>query len=195
MGEYIEFFIYYPYELNDVLNQHLDEQEKVSNYTSLLTDKDRFDNLLRSCSVFKDKIEEIVGVDISKTQSVYVVRAELFYSCSEPLLVEYQIQPEKMVLLVFKEMIKNALGVRGIRFIDELQQEELLNGVVTKISKIIDTSINTGLYDEIDFLHKNSTEKLSKKDLVYQKDRSDSITISKENTLLDIIEQSFQELY
>lgn len=195
MSEYIDFSIYYPYELNDALNQQLSEQERVSNYTSLLTDKDRFDNLLRSCSVFKESIEEIVGVEFPKSQSVYVIRAEMFNSCSEPLLIEYQIKPEQMVLGVFKEMVKNALGDNGIRFVDELQQEELLNSSIIAISKIIDESINTGLLKEVDYLQTNSTEKLSKKKLEYKKDRVEEIVISKENTLLDIIEQSFQELY
>lgn len=195
MSEYIEFTIHYPYELNDILNQQLSEQERVSNYTSLLTDKDRFDNLLKSCSVFKERIEELVGVELPKSQSVYVVRAEIFNSCPEPLLIEYQIRPEQMVLGVFKEMVKNALGDNGIRCVDELQQEELLNGVIIAISKSIDESINAGLFDEIEYLHNDSIEKLSKKSFNYNKDRVESIIISNENTLLDIIEQSFQELY
>lgn len=195
MSEYIEFTIHYPYELNDVLNQQLSGQERVSNYTSLLTDKDRFDNLLKSCSVFKERIEELVGVELPKSQRVYVVRAEMFNSCSEPLLIEYQIRPEQMVLGVFKEMVKNALGDNGIRCVDELQQEELLNGVIIAISKSIDESINAGLFDEIEYLHNDSIEKLSKKSFNYDKDRVESIIISNEKTLLDIIEQSFQELY
>ena len=165
MSEYIDFSIYYPYELNDALNQQLSEQERVSNYTSLLTDKDRFDNLLRSCSVFKESIEEIVGVEFPKSQSVYVIRAEMFNSCSEPLLIEYQIKPEQMVLGVFKEMVKNALGDNGIRFVDEVQQEELLNSAIIVVSKIIDESIKTELFKEVDYLHNESVEKLSKKNL------------------------------
>lgn len=189
----INFIIHYPYELNALLNSTFNEAQIISNYTSLLSDKDRFQHLITILSSEKKIIESLIGISLPDELDVYIIRAELFDSCSEPLLIEYQLQPEKMILHLLKEVIKNSLGNENIRFIDEVQQEQLLNLALKYIFKEIDIKAKTSFSSYVEYLDEKSTQKLQKKDLKYVKENS--ITISKDNSLLQIIEKSFENLY
>ncbi|MCH8519200.1 MAG: hypothetical protein LAT82_00405 [Nanoarchaeota archaeon] len=192
---FIEFLIQYPYELSDVLNKEFNEQEKVSNYTSLLTDKDRFENMMFKISALKIMIEELVGVEFPDSQEIFVIRAELFNSVPTPLIIEYQIHPEKMVLCTLKEMIKNVLGQNGIRCIDEVQQEELLLATLISISNQVLEHKNIQLQPFISWMIENSKNYLEQKGFELNENNIENYSISKENTLVSIIEESYNSLY
>lgn len=195
---YINFSIQYPYELSDVLNSKFTEQEKVSNYTSLLTDKDRFEQMIDKVSLFKEFFESIVGLKFPQNKEVFVIRAELFNSVPTPLIIEYQLQPEKMVLCTLKEMIKNVLGADGIRCIDEVQQEELLLSTLQVFSEEIEKVTSIKLTSFISWMFSNSQIYLKNKNFEINEKRVEDYTqLMKQNarTLISIIEESYNSLY
>ena len=195
---HINFSVQYPYELCDALNSEFNEQEKVSNYTSLLTDKDRFEHLIDKVSVFKEFFESIVGLEFPKHQELFIIRAELFNSVPTPLIIEYQLQPEKMVLCTLKEIIKNVLGADGIRCIDEVQQEELLLSTLNIFSQEIEKVTNIKLTSFISWMLSNSQTYLNNKNFeINEKRMEDYIQLMKQNskTLISIIEESYNSLY
>ena len=195
---YINFSVQYPYELNEVLNSQMSEQEKVSNYTSLLTDKDRFEQMIDRISSMKEFFETIVGLEFPENQELFVIRAELFNSVPTPLIIEYQLHPEKMVLCTLKEMIKNVLGSEGIRCIDEVQQEELLLSTLDVYSQKIEevTKINVTQY--LSWMLANSQTYLKSKYFELDERRIEEYTqVMQQNskTLILIIEESYNSLY
>ena len=193
--EYIEFEVLYPFELNYELNSELSEQEQISNYTSLLSDRERYENLLLKISSQKKLFEELVGLEFKNSEQIFVIRAEKFISTPTPLIIEYQLHPEKMVLVTLKEMIKNTLAKFQIRCIDEVQQEELLCACVLKIAKELDTKLSTKLESFSDFLLSNSQVFLEKKNQEFSIEKVESIEINSNNTLVQIIEDSYSSLY
>lgn len=189
------FEILYPYELNEALNPNFNEQEQISNYTSLLSDKDRFQNLITTISNSKSIFDELIGTESESEHTIYIIRAELFHSCPTPLIIEYKIDPEKMILFLIKEIIKSTLAKHGIRCIDEEQQEELLNATTHAISQELDSSLNLKLQNHITFLHEVSKKHLEKKDITYNLNISQEAMITKQNNLIQIIEESYSKLY
>ena len=189
------FQIFYPYELNEVLNPKFSNQEHISNYTSLLSDKDRFQNLITIFSKYKTVIEEIIGIEFEESQQLFIIRAELFESVSEPLIIEYQIEPEKMILNILKEMIKNNLGKNQIRFIDEIQQEELLISGLKHITEYIDSNEGTKISQHINYSIQISLTKLTKKGFKTKQEDFKEYSLTKESSLLSIIEKSYEQLY
>ncbi|MFP4401900.1 MAG: hypothetical protein ACLFPL_01595 [Candidatus Nanoarchaeia archaeon] len=195
MTQQIKFNYYYPYELNEALNSQFSNHEQVSNYTSLLTDRERFENLLNKVSTQKQFLDSLIGLELQREQDVYVIRAELFQCCPTPLIIEYDIHPEVMVLYVIKEMIKNTLAVYSIRCIDEVQQEELLNATLLRFFEIVDNNLNTSISKYLLLVHNHSAKQLEKKGFEYNQQRTEENNIDENNTLLQIIEQSYEGLY
>ncbi|MFT4244770.1 MAG: hypothetical protein ACMXYB_04945 [Candidatus Woesearchaeota archaeon] len=195
---HINFSIQYPYELNEVLNSQMSEQEKVSNYTSLLTDKDRFEQMIDKISSLKEFFQTIVGLEFPENQGLFVIRAELFNSVPTPLIIEYQLQPEKMILCTLKEIIKNVLGGEGIRCIDEVQQEELLLSTLEVFSQKIEENTSIKLAPFISWMLANSQTYLKSKHFELDEKRVEEyIQVMQQNskTLISIIEESYNSLY
>ena len=130
MNLLMEIEIIYSYDFNKVLNDTLDEKQNIQNYTSILTDKDRFESLIDSIKKNKPLIEKKLSFKLLKKFEVYIVRCEKFKSFSKPISIEYSIIPEEMLLYLLKEIIKNSIN---IRFLNEVQREEALNSFLTYI--------------------------------------------------------------
>lgn len=116
----------YSYEYNCILNSDFNENEQIKNYASLLTDKDRFFLLLNDINNEETSslLEKYSGITFPQEIYFYVVRAEKFDSFSEPITIEYQINPERMIINLVKETIKTFID---IRFPDEEIRDEYIN--------------------------------------------------------------------
>jgi len=121
----------YSYEFNRILNTEFNENDQIKNFASLITDKDRFLNLLPVISQNKELIEKYLGLKLKEEYEFYIVRGEKFKSFSMPITIEYSILPEEMILFLLKEIIKNSIE---IRFPDELIREQYINSFIDFIS-------------------------------------------------------------
>ena len=117
----------YSYEFNQILNNEYDEIQNVKNFTSLITDKDRFLPLLLIIKKNKNFLEEKLGYKIKEEVDFFVVRAEKFKSFSQPITIEYSIIPEEMLLFLLKEIIKSTITDR---FPDEIIREQYVNNFI-----------------------------------------------------------------
>ncbi len=117
----------YSYEFNCVLNSNYDESEQIKNFTSLITDKDRFLILLPLLNHNRELIEKGLGYTLPENLDFFIVRGELFKSFSEPITVEYSILPEEMFLFLFKEILKVTITDR---FLSEELREQYINSFI-----------------------------------------------------------------
>ena len=138
----MELIPIYSYEFNKVLNEKFSDKENIQNYTSILTDKDRFENMINLILKNKNLIEKKLGFKLLKKVEFYIVRCEKFKSFSKPITIEYSILPEEMILYLLKEVLKNSIE---IRFLDEVFREEVLNSFITYI-------IINGDFEKYDFV-------------------------------------------
>lgn len=120
----------YSYEFNAVLNGSFDEGEQIKNFASLISDKDRFLDLVKVLEKNLEFISKCLGFELPEKIEFYVVRAEKFKSFSEPITIEYSLLPEEMVVFLIKEIAKVATT---IRFYDEKTREEYINAFVDYI--------------------------------------------------------------
>ncbi len=144
----------YSYEFNSILNELFSENENLINYTSIITDKDRFEAIVPLIEKNKSIIEKTLGYKLNSEINFYIVRAEKFKSFSLPITIEYSILPEEMAIFLLKEIVKTTITDR---FIDEVQREEHINSAITHI--LINGDF--GKIDLIKFiknLHNNSRE-------------------------------------
>jgi hypothetical protein len=132
----------YSYEFNLILNKEFTNQENLKNYTSLISDRERIDRLLKFFSKNEKLIKDKLGYETLETYNCYIVRCEKFKSFSLPITIEYSILPEEMFLFMLKEIIKTTITDR---FLDETQREEFINAFVTYI-------IINGNFDDKDFI-------------------------------------------
>ena len=130
-----------------------------------------------------------------KLYEIFIIRAELFQSTPKPLIIEYDITPEKMVLHLFKEIVKNTLGYHQIRCIDEIQQLTLICATLLSFSRYLDDKSNTKFESFCEFVFNNEITLLAKKGFEVTIDMIYSINISNDDTLVSIIEKSYEQLY
>lgn len=191
----IEFTLHYPFELNEKLNQNFSSQENISNFTSLLSDKDRFDSLLTNICNEKIILDELLGIKGIEKLKVFIIRAEIFSSCPEPLIIEYNVIPEIMILHLFKEIIKNTLGEHQIRCIDEIQQLTLICSTLLAFARKVDLKLKTTLEKYCEVIFNEEIDSLTKKGFEVALDSIYTQEISTDNTLVQIIEKSYEQLY
>ena len=117
----------YSYEFNCVLNPDFSEDEQIKNFASIISDKDRFLVLLPYFERNKDFIEERLGFQLPQILEFYVVRCEKFKSFSEPVTIDYNVNPQEMFLFLFKEILKITIN---IRFPDEVTREKYVNSFI-----------------------------------------------------------------
>jgi hypothetical protein len=127
----MKFHPQYSFEFNQILNPQFNEKDQVQNFTSLITDKDRFIVLLNLLSKNASYIQERLGFDLPTSVEFYIVRAEKFKSFSMPITIEYSILPEEMILFLLKEIIKTSCPHR---FITHEQQESYINSFIDHIA-------------------------------------------------------------
>lgn len=120
----------YSYEFNCILNEGFNENEQITNFASLISDKDRFLAIIPLLENNKDLIQEKLGYDLCKEIDFYVVRAEKFKSFSEPITIEYSLLPEEMLLFLLKEIVKISVIDR---FVDEVIREQYVNSFIEYI--------------------------------------------------------------
>jgi hypothetical protein len=121
----------YSYDYNIILNDSLSMgDEQLKNFASLLSDKDRFLDMLPLIEKNFDLIEKKLGHKLKEEIEFFVVRAEKFKSFSEPITIEYSMLPEEMIVFLLKEIIK--VLIEG-RFLDEISQEQYINSFVEYI--------------------------------------------------------------
>ena len=120
----------YSYEFNIVLNENYDADENIRNFTSIITDKDRFLQFLPLIEKNSELIEQKLGSKLKDEYAFYITRAERFKSFSEPITVEYSLLPEEMVLFLLKEIVKISVN---LRFPDEITREQYVNSFVEHI--------------------------------------------------------------
>lgn len=123
----------YSYEFNWALNHTFDDKSQIQNFSSLLTDKERFFGLVPAISLNEELLEKLLGYDLPERLEFYVVRAEKFKSFSEPVTIEYSLVPEEMVLFLLKEIIKISATDR---FVTEVQREEVVNAFILHLGDI-----------------------------------------------------------
>ncbi len=127
----------YSYEFNVILNEKLDENEQIKNFASLITDKDRFFALFEDISNNKNLIEKYLGFELPEEVEFYVVRCEKFDSFSEPITIEYKLNPEEMIINLLKEIIKVNFPVN---FPDENTRETYIIDFLSFIFNKIDSN-------------------------------------------------------
>jgi hypothetical protein len=103
---------YFSYELNSILNSGLNEKEKISFFTTLITDKDRFLSQIQKMSKYIDNIEKDLGFKIPKEIDVYIVNTNKNINLSPPIIISYSHIPEIICLNLLKEMIKISINSR-----------------------------------------------------------------------------------
>lgn len=117
----------YSLEFNKILNPKFQEMQQIKNFSSLISDKDRFFILAQKFQKILPNCEKYFGFKFFDKYEFYVVRSELFKSFSEPITIEYNFKPEEMILFLFKEIIKVTINQR---FMDEIQRDEFINSFV-----------------------------------------------------------------
>ena len=117
----------YSYEFNKVLNEGFDDKDQIQNFASLISDKERFFALIPYLHKNKELIEKALGYELPDRLEFYVVRAEKFKSFSEPVTIEYSLNPEEMLLFLLKEIAKVSIKDR---FPDDLSREEYINSFI-----------------------------------------------------------------
>jgi phosphate starvation-inducible protein PhoH len=171
----------YSYEFNQVLNEGFNETEQVKNFASLITDKDRFLAMMQSLEKNVKLMESTLGHKLPKEIEFYVVRAEKFKSFSEPIVIEYSILPEEMLMFLIKEIVKTS--VEG-RFMDEVMREQYVNSFVSHI-------VINGDFKGIDFVkYANNLHEESKK---LHSNYSFKDIDFKKKTMKEHIESHFEE--
>ena len=172
----------YSYEFNYILNDKLNEKEQISNFASLLSDKDRFLSFIPLLVRNREFFEERLGFPLLDEADFFVVRCEKFKSFSEPITIEYSILCEEMLLFLLKEIIKVSCP---IRFPDEQIREEFINA-------FIDFCAINGSWGEISLIKftKNLHEESSRNYPSYSLKEMDF----KEKTLKEYIEEENNNL-
>lgn len=117
----------FSYEFNCILNEGFNETEQLQNFASIISDKDRFLQLLPIIEKNKEFIEERLGFKLPDVVEFYIVRAEKFKSFSMPITIEYSILPEEMLLFLLKEVLKVSILTR---FPDEQTREHYINAFI-----------------------------------------------------------------
>jgi hypothetical protein len=143
----------YSYDYNKILNeQYTNEDNQIKNFSSLLSDKDRFLIFLPLIAHNQELIEKVLDYKLTQTAEFYVVRCEKFNSFSLPITIEYSISPEEMFLYLIKEILKTSITDR---FPDEETREQALNNI---IEHILEMGIfgNNNFKDFTKTLHENS---------------------------------------
>lgn len=143
----------YSYDYNKILNeQYTDEMDQIKNFSSLISDKDRFLVFLPLFEHNREFIEKVLDYKLIENVEFYVVRAEKFNSFSLPITIEYSISPEEMFLYLLKEILKVSITDR---FPDDESRELALNNV---IEYILENGIfgNNNFKDFTKTLHENS---------------------------------------
>ena len=156
----------YSYDYNKILNeQYTDEMDQVKNFSSLISDKDRFLVFIPLIEHNKEFIEKILDYKLIENVEFYVVRAEKFNSFSLPITIEYSISPEEMFLYLLKEILKVSITDRFP--CDETRE----NAINTVIEHIIENGIfgNNNFKDFTETLHENSLKQFPK----YKKEEID----------------------
>ena len=189
------YSIFYPFELNEVLNSTFSSQENISNFTSLLSDKNRFEHLVSIVASNIEILEELIGFEINLKLDIYVIRAELFKSTPEPLLIEYDSVPELMILHLCKEIIKKVLSINQIRCIDEIEQLKSICATLCSFSKEMDLKTKTSLFKHCNTIFMYEKKILEKKGFKCSIEYDDLEIISKQHTLSKYIEKSYEQLY
>lgn len=157
----------YSYEYNCILNENFNEHEQIKNYASLLTDKDRFFLLLQDINNKQTikLIEKHSGIKLPQQITFYIVRAEKFNSFSEPITIEYKINPEEMIINLIKETIKTNFEIR-------FPDEDTRNNYIKQFTHFIFTQTKNKNY--LKFIKKTKNKKTlnfqkkTLKDLVYE---------------------------
>lgn len=132
----------YSYEFNCILNPQFEEIDQIKNFASTISDKDRFLVLLPLLEKNFKLIEENLGFKLKENYDFYIVRAEKFKSFSEPIVIEYSLLPEEMLLFLLKEILKVSIE---IRFTDEKTRESYINS-------FIDFVCINGEFDNLDLV-------------------------------------------
>jgi hypothetical protein len=143
----------YSYDYNKILNeQYTSEDDQIKNFSSLISDKDRFLIFLPLIEHNRELIEKTLDYKLLENIEFYVVRAEKFNSFSLPITIEYSISPEEMFLYLLKEILKVSITDR---FPDEETRENAIN---TFIEHILENGIfgNNNFKDFTKTLHENS---------------------------------------
>ncbi len=143
----------YSYDYNKILNeQYTSEDDQIKNFSSLISDKDRFLIFLPLIEHNREFIEKTLDYKLKQDIEFYVVRAEKFNSFSLPITIEYSISPEEMFLYLIKEILKVSITDR---FPDEETRELAIN---TAIEYILEKGIfgNNNFKDFTKNLHENS---------------------------------------
>lgn len=134
----------FSYEFNCILNEGFNETEQLQNFASIISDKDRFLQLLPIIEANRDLIEERLGFKLPEVVDFFIVRAEKFKSFSLPVTIEYSILPEEMFLFLLKEILKISIQSR---FPDEQTREHYINAFIDYL--IINA--DTGNFDFVKF--------------------------------------------
>jgi hypothetical protein len=126
--------------------------DQIKNFSSLISDKDRFLIFLPLIEHNRQLIEKVLDYKLIENVEFYVVRAEKFNSFSLPITIEYSISPEEMFLYLLKEVLKVSITDR---FPDDESRENAINTVIEHI-------IKNGIFGKANFkdftnlLHENS---------------------------------------
>ncbi len=171
----------YSYEYNQMLNPTFNETEQIKNFASLLSDKDRFLPLLPELETHKEFLEETLGYQLPEQLDIFVVRAELFKSFSEPITIEYSILPEEMILFTLKEVLKISITTR---FPDEITREQFINAYIDFFT--IERNFSLDLIKFTKNLHEESQKKFSAYELK-------EMSFSKDATLKQQLEKYYDE--
>lgn len=134
----------FSYEFNYILNEDFNETQNLQNFASIISDKDRFLQLLPLLEQNKGFIEERLGFKLPDEVEFYIVRAEKFKSFSLPVTIEYSILPEEMLLFLLKEILKVSILAR---FPDEQTREHYVNGFIDYFV----INVDTGALDFVKF--------------------------------------------
>ena len=145
----------FSYEFNCVLNPDFSEDEQIKNFASIISDKDRFLVLLPYFERNKDFIEKRLGFQLPQGLEFYVVRCEKLKSFSEPVTIEYSINPQEMFLFLFKEILKVAIN---IRFPDEVTREKYINSFISYVC--VSCDFDSQNFEEFEDVVHNESKKL-----------------------------------
>ncbi|NQZ84895.1 MAG: hypothetical protein HRU03_04190 [Nanoarchaeales archaeon] len=149
----------FSYDYNKILNQqYTDENDHVKNFSSLISDKDRFLRILPLIGHNQELIEKTLDYKLIENVEFYIVRAEKFKSFSLPITIEYSICPEEMFLYLLKEIIK-------VSVTDRFPSDEVRE---VAINSFIDYILINGEFGKNDFikfgknLHEDSQKQFPK---------------------------------
>jgi len=141
----------YSLDYNEILNPTLSNKEQLTNFASLISDKDRFLSIIPFIEKNSKLICEKLGTQLPSEIEFYVVRAEKFKSFSSPITIEYSILPEEMLVYLLKEIIKKYAPtifpdyVTRERYVNSLVDYIIINGEFRKLNLV---KYSKNLHDE-----------------------------------------------